>query len=110
MGRGLGGGMGRGLGGGPLGLGGGRRAEKRARREDRRYEKALRKEDRMAERVARIEERRREREGFVPGFYGNPDAGKEKHKMHRKEESDGDIPSDRFRLVLCYWDGQREVF
>lgn len=72
-------------------------------------------QERRAERASRFEERRRERERFVQGcFYGNHDAGKEeKHKRtkkHRKEkESVEEIAPGRFRLVLCYWDGQKEV-
>jgi len=69
---------------------------------------------RRAERKSRFEERKREREKFVQGFYyGNHDAGKEekpkKHRKHKKE-STGDIPTGKFRLVICYWDGQREEF
>jgi hypothetical protein len=72
-------------------------------------------EGRRAERKSRIEDRKREREKYVQAaFYGNHDAGKEKPKKsrkHRKErEGSGDIATGKFRLVLCYWDGQREVF
>lgn len=71
-------------------------------------------EGRRSERKSRIEERKREREKFVQGFYyGNHDAGKEKpmkSKKHRKEKESADIATGKFRLVLCYWDGQRELF
>lgn len=100
--------------GGPLHtlLGGGR-GDRRFRREERRDERRERFEDRRDERRARIEERKRERERYVQGLFGNPNAGKEKptkNKKHRKEESVEEIAPGRFRLVLCYWDGQREVF
>ena len=71
---------------------------------------------RRAERRDRFEERKREREEYIQRtFYGNYDAGKEekpkKHRKHRKERGgSGDIPSGKFRLVICYWDGQREEF
>lgn len=62
------------------GLTEGRRAERKSRREDRR-----------AEREARREERRSRKHGKV-------------------KESGGDVPTGRFRLVICYWDGQGEVY
>ena len=71
-------------------------------------------EGRKAERRARKDERRRDREKYVQGvYYGNWDAGKEerkKTKKHKKEKSDEDVAATgRFRLVMCYWDGQREM-
>ena len=71
---------------------------------------------RRAERKDRFEERKREREEYIRRtFYGEYGAGKEekpkKHRKHRKErEGSGDIPTGKFRLVICYWDGQREEF
>ncbi|KAF9653738.1 hypothetical protein BDM02DRAFT_1673500 [Thelephora ganbajun] len=70
---------------------------------------------RKAEREFHKEERKREREKFVQAlYYGNHNAGKEKprkSRRHRKErENAGDIATGRFRLVICYWDGQRGVF
>ena len=71
---------------------------------------------RRAERRERFEERKRDREEYIQRtFYGNYDTGKEekprKHRKHRKErEGSGDIPTGKFRLVICYWDGQREEF
>lgn len=83
----------------------------RALGEGRRAERDTRREERWAEREARIEQRRagrdaRRRERFG---YDSHDTGKDKHKKHSRE-SDGDVPTGRFRLVICYWDGQREVF
>ena len=71
---------------------------------------------RRAERAERFEERKREREKYVQAvFYGNHDAGKEekprKTRKHRKEkEGSGEIATGKFRLVICYWDGQREEY
>ena len=63
----------------------------RALAEGRRAERESRREERRDERRSRREERR--------------------GKKHRKEkESAGEVDTGRFRLVICYWDGQREVF
>ena len=80
-----------------LGSFGARRAERHARFEERR-----------AERRSRRDERRSGRGRFGQGF---EEEKPKKSKKHRKDkESAEDIPTGRFRLVLCYWDGQREVF
>jgi len=69
---------------------------------------------RRAERASRFEERKKEREKYVQAvFYGNHGAGKEekpkRRRKHRKErEGSGEIATGKFRLVICYWDGQRE--
>lgn len=72
-------------------------------------------EGRKVEKRSHREERKREREKYIQGvYYGNWDAGKEKprrERRHRKrKDSAGDIATGKFRLVICYWDGQREVF
>jgi len=91
-----------------------RRAEREALRGARRAEREALRGARKAEREA-CKDRKKEREKYVQGvFYGNWDAGKEKpegSKKHRKEKESGvDVPTGRFRLVICYWDGQREVY
>jgi len=71
---------------------------------------------RRAERKDRFEERKREREEYIQRtFYGEYGTGKEekprKTRKHRKErQGSGDIPTGKFRIVVCYWDGQREEF
>lgn len=76
----------------------------RALTEGRRAEREFRRE----EREARREDRRARREARKQGFHH--DAGKESKKHGKEKESGGDVPTGRFRLVLCYWDGQREVY
>lgn len=75
-----------------------RRARHGKRPKERRAERGYRREERRDEREARKEERRRRRE--------------QKYGKAPVKESvvDIQVPSGRFRLVLCYWDGQREVF
>jgi len=96
-------------------LRGARRAEREALRGARRAEKEALRGARRAERESLRGEGKREREKYVQAvYYGNFDAGKEKpkkEKKHRKQkESVGEIATGKFRLVICYWDGQREVF
>ena len=90
-----------------------RKVEREALRGARRVEREALRGARRAERESR-RDRKRERERYVQGiYYGNWDAGKEKPEKsskHRKEESVGEIATGKFRLVVCYWDGQREVF
>lgn len=74
----------------------GRRAEREIRRGERRAERDLRRANRLAERQARK-------------FGGLHDTGKGESKKHKKE-SNVEVPSGRFRLVICFWDGQREGY
>lgn len=95
-------------------LRGARKAEREALRGARRAEREALRGARKAEREAR-KDRKAEREKYVQGvYYGNWDAGKEKpegSKKHKKEKESGvDVPTGGFRLVICYWDGQREVY
>ena len=95
-------------------LRGARKAEREALRGARRAEREALRGARKAEREAR-KDRKSEREKYVQGvYYGNWDAGKEKpegSKKYKKEKESGvDVPAGRFRLVMCYWDGQREVY
>ena len=76
---------------------GGRRADRDIRRAERGARRDLRKAHRLAEREARK-------------FGGLHDAGKKDGSKKHKKESDVEVPSGRFRLVLCYWDGQREAY
>jgi len=92
-----------------------RKIERSALRDARRAERRALGQARRAGRGSRTEERKREREKYVQAvFYGNHDACKQKPKKSRKhkeeKESDGDVATGRFRLVVCYWDGRREVF
>lgn len=77
--------------------GAGRRAEKDIRREEKRAQRELRKANRLVERQARK-------------YGGLHDTGRGESKKHKKKESDVEVPSGRFRLVNCFWDGQREVY
>lgn len=56
--------------------------------------------ERRAGRGYRMEERRVRRE----------ERKERKHGKVKVKENVVEVPSGRFRLVLCYWDGQREVF
>lgn len=91
-----------------------RRAERNALRDARKAQRGALRQAGLTGRGSHIEDIKREREKYIQGlYYGNHDAGKEKSKQarkHRDEESDGDVATGRFRLVICYWDGQREVF
>ena len=61
---------------------------------ERRGERGARRDEKRAEREARKEERRRERD----------------RKHGRVTETVVEVPAGKFRLVICYWDGQREEY
>jgi len=65
--------------------------------QDRRADRQQRIDERRADRGARREERRERKHGKVK-------------KEERVVVNLGNIPSGRFRLILCFWDGQREVY
>ena len=81
----------------------GGRAAGRALRESRRQEKRALREARRHQKKALREAHRAQKLALGEAY------GKKEKKKHR-EESRVDVPSDRFRLVLCYWDGHQEVF
>ena len=82
---------------------GNRIEEIRAQREGRLEERRDRREGRKEDRRARKEDRKEERRARKEAKHG-------KVKQYTSEAVGVEIPSTRFRLVVCYWDGQEEVY